>query len=368
MKIGLITFHNSNNYGAVLQTLGVQKTIEKLGHEPEILDYICYKKRNWYKSFRISKSPKANITNLINFPYLTVKNKKFKKYVETNYNLTENTYYSSIDMKDLNHEFDAFVTGSDQVWNPFNTGFDKAYLLDFVEDNDKKISYAASFGVANIPEEFHAEYKRLLSQINNLSVREESGKELVEAIAGKESKVVLDPTLLITKSEWQQFSKRHNKVKEKYLLLYTVNNSKSCCKYAESLAKLMGLKVVRICSDGRDYFNHYQTVIPSPEEYVGLFENAEFVVTNSFHGVAFSINLNKQFYVFLGKGINSHTRMLNLLNICKLRDRIINEDSNIEVKSAIDYNTVNKILERNREESLKFLENAFKQINDKNTL
>lgn len=359
MKIGLITFHNSNNYGAVLQTLSVQNTVKKLGYDIEIIDYICPKKKNWYKSFKVAKHPVRMIENMINFPYLVVKNKKFKLFQEQYYQLIKNSFEGIEALRGIDTRYDVFITGSDQVWNPLNTGFDKAYFLDFVTDNKRKISYAASFGISQIPIEYHEEYKRLLGNIKGLSVREKRGQEIIKELIDRDSHVVLDPTLLLDKVEWTTFSKEIENQGEPYVLLYTVNKSKQCNRYAQKLAKQLGCKVIKICSLGLDYLGKSKTVIASPEEYVGLFKNATFVVTNSFHGLAFSINLNKEFYIFLGKNINSHSRMENLIQLCHLESRIINEDSIVmlpEVK--IDYEKVDNILEKERDNSIQFLRQA----------
>lgn len=198
----------------------------------------------------------------------------------------------SSQLSQLNNQFDLFIAGSDQIWNFAITRGDTAFLLDFVTDPQKKSSYAASFGFDYIDEAAKPVFARLLPQFTHLSVREQSGARLVKQITGKDVPVVLDPTLLLPREHWAAFAAQ---VPSKgYVLLYLMNENDKIISFAKNLARQKGLPI-RCLSSNK--LKGIPCVGGTPEEFVGYFQNAACVVTNSFHGLAFSINLHKEFFV-----------------------------------------------------------------------
>ncbi|WP_040373720.1 polysaccharide pyruvyl transferase family protein, partial [Peribacillus psychrosaccharolyticus] len=247
--------------------------------------------------------------------------------------------------------------GSDQVWNYLTAGFDKSYFLDFVQDKSKKNSYAASFGVDSIPETYKKDYYKLLSDFQNISVREQQGADIVKDVLEVNPPVLLDPTLMLNREEWNRVSSK-NKENAEYLLLYLIAESKSIISLAKRVAKERNLKIIYISdrlykSTGMD--NRSKVGV---DEWVNLFLNASFIVTNSFHGVAFSINFQKEFYMqYLPGNAKVNSRLENILELTGLKDRFVSDFEKINI-DHIDYSKVNKILQQEREKSIKYLKNV----------
>ena len=177
MNFGIITFHRAVNYGAVLQTYALQEALRNLNIDSEVIDYRDNIIDNRFKFF-YDKSLKKLVKDFIYFPIFYRKNKKFEKFIEGNIVTTKKIIRNCDELNQLK-EFDQYITGSDQVWNYRLTNWDEAYFLDFVKDNKKKNSYAASFGMNEIPKKEQEKYKSLLSQFNHISVREENGIEII---------------------------------------------------------------------------------------------------------------------------------------------------------------------------------------------
>lgn len=367
MKIGIITFHNSTNYGAVLQTIALQNKLRELGYTPQIIDYICKNKVSMYKIFKLKKSMIGNIREIINIPYKYMKKRKIKLFTDKKYIITNQKFYESNDIKKIQNFWSCVICGSDQIWNYENTKFDTVYFLDFIDDKNKKISYAASFGVDFIEKKYIPEYKHLIDQIGKLSVREEQGKNIIREITGRDSEIVLDPTLLFNKEEWlKEIGTLSKKIGYKYILLYTLYNSKEIKELAYILKEKTGYKIIKICNRTLDILSRdYTTCIPSPYEFINLINNAEYVLTDSFHGVAFSINLNKKFFVYLGNGITNHSRITNLLNICGLSNKFIVNKNNFEINANINYELVNMKIDKERKKSVSYIINSIESVKSK---
>lgn len=367
MKIGIITFHNSDNYGAVLQTLALQKKLSELNNDVYIINYICKSKINMYKIFRINKnnSIKSNIRAVIDIPFRVIKRRRICKITKTMYNISNDIFYSSSEIEKADLNYDIYICGSDQVWNYENTKFDKTYFLNFEKKYNKKMSYAASFGINQIDKKYEKEYIELINEIKYLSVREETGKNIIKNLTNRECEVVLDPTLLLNQEKWISYTNTRNRYKN-YILLYSLNNKKEIYSIAKKLSNLTGCRILQINTGGlKDLASTFKNIIPNPLEFVNLINGANYIITDSFHGTAFSVNLNKNFFVYLGKGLKSHSRIIDLLTKCGLTDRIIIENKELDL-SDINYNEANKILESEREKSMNFIINSLTDSKNNN--
>lgn len=364
MKIATITFHRALNYGAVLQTYALQKTLENMGHEVEVLDYRSdfiekhYKRKTLKEILSIRQIAIIILLNgysindrsdFINFSRNNIKISD-KKLTKDNIHL-------------VNKEYDLFIVGSDQVWNYNTAGFDTTYFLDFVSNNNKKNSYAASLGIEHIPQEYRAKYKDLLINYNNISVREDQGrKELSQLLNRNDIETVLDPTLLLDKTQWEKLEKEIE-VPEKYVLVYLLAENRKIFNFAKKLAKENKCKIIYINDRLFKKAGMINQRHVSPEEWLYLFRNANYIVTNSFHGTAFSILLNKIFWTnYLPGSSNVNSRILNLLSKLKLEDRIIDDGASID-DTIIDYSIVNSLLNIEREKSLKYIVNMTNHYN-----
>lgn len=352
MKIGIITFHRALNYGAVLQAYALQEYLNTIGIDSEIIDYRSEYIEIFYKQIKENplKNPKMYLKELIYAPFNTLKRKKFdgflKKYIKFSKKIT-----TKEELKKINKEYDIFIAGSDQVWNLKWSGFDKTFFLDFAED-EKKYSYAASFGFDKIPQEQEREYYELLSKFKKISVREESGKKIIKDLLHQECEVSLDPTCLISKAKWENIAKKPKE--QNYILLYTLEKSKELEDYAEKKSKELNAKIVYIADAIKRKKKYIYRGFLGPDEFVGLFSNARYVVTNSFHGLMFSVIFEKSFCLQYQKKEGApNSRLIDFLNTYKLTNRIIEA---VRIRdSEIDYNFVKYLMEETKRESSNYL-------------
>lgn len=357
MKIGIITFHRPLNYGAILQTYALVKKINDINYDAEIIDYrnSCHEKVLNNMNFKTASGIKARIKSLI-FAKIN-KNKKYKFQQFTNNNIKiSKIIYDQKNVNESNKEYDFFITGSDQVWNLNLTNGDYTYFLNFVKSDINKISYASSFGYSKIPEKYKQETARSLNNYKKISVREQQAANIINDLLNKDVDVVLDPTLLLTKKEWLKISKKVTfRVPEKYILLYAVSPTKEDFEMAKKFSKIVKMKIILINYNMKYIFGMKNCFDMGPEEFIWLIENASYVLTNSFHGTAFSINFNKEFYVRLSKKENNgNSRIENIINLTKLNNRYLDENCIIN-KEKINWKEVNKIINEERNRSIKFL-------------
>lgn len=368
MKVSLITILDNTNYGTYLQALATGMTIKSLGHEVEVIRYMrpcmtfwgnskaVFKDRGllrWFHRCIIKYSRKSSQLRKLDIDFLA-------SYLP----LTDE--YVGFDALMANPPLaDVYLTGSDQVWNSFyNRGIDKSYFLDFTPKGKKRICYAASIGMPSFPEQEKDETKRLLKNYHEITVRELSAKQIL-ADMEISSEVVLDPTLLLNKEQWEQIAEKYTFTEdEPYLLTYSVEYGKedSYIKhYAKKIAEKKGLKLYHITYGGKPFDNYYDKVYSyaTPDKFLNLMLHASFVVVSSFHGTAFSINFNKSFITVSPKKFNS--RIMSLLEITGLKSRMVTDSSSpIESFDEIDYSSVNRILDGERMKSIKILSKMLK--------
>lgn len=355
MKAGILTFTNTLNYGAVLQAYALQEKVRALGCEVEVIQYVNkdIEDKEKGKSFSlIFKNPKAFLKKLTMGKALKNKEKAFKEYERLNVNLGKK--YDNTTISRAENDYDCFITGSDQVWNMGITHNDWNFYLDFVKDPKKKLSYAPSFGNSAFPDEQKEKAGKLLNEISALSVREKSGKELIKEMAGRDAEVVVDPTLLLNKNEWESKIKFKPNI-DKYILVYFPHNKKLVFDFVEKLKVKTGLPVIYLSISPRKQGGVQTIYDASPDEFLGWIKNAEYVVTGSFHGTAFSLNLEKQFfYEPLNEG-GIEGRIENLTRLTGTQDRCI---TSADMSAKIDYKNVRVELDRLRECSSSWLKNA----------
>lgn len=349
MKVGIVTFINTINFGASLQAFALQEVIESFGMRAEVIQYVNKDIENAEKN-KGGKSLKSLVKSVVVGSGFDRKIAAFKeyeeKYIHKGEELTKELEST------VNRSYDFFVTGSDQVWNTKLTHADWTYFLDFVQDNSKKVSYAPSFGNIPFPNEYYEKAAVYLNQINELSVREASGAELIHEITGRCAEVVLDPTLLLNKSEWMQrceFTPPY----EHYILVYFPHNKKKVFEFVNKLKKRTKLPVVYLSISPRIQVGVKTIYDASPDQFLGWMLHADYIVTGSFHGTAFSLNLEKQFF-YEPSGTGS--RIDNLVRLAGTYDRSI-DNANV-LNSNIDYEDVREKLNAEREKSKEWLKIA----------
>lgn len=347
-KIGITTFYNAYNYGAFLQTFALQKILEKK-YDVSIIEYSCEKIKKDYKLIKTTNMKKI-VKSLLFLPQNIKRTKKFKKCINDNIKLTN-----------IDCDFDCVIAGSDQIWNINLTGgYDKIYSLEYFK-NMKRISYASSIGDESLVHKNQEQYTKIMNNIDKISVREESAKKVLEQITSKNIKVTLDPTLLLTKEEWDQYV-TDDKINEPYIFSYFVAVTQENYDALKLFSKKFGLKTLSYSENPKEYNILKKCFTDDPFEFITKIKNAEMVFVSSFHATVFSIIFNKQFYCMPPK--DKKNRIVNLLEKLDLTDRIIDskEDiKNMKMDNKIEYKSVNKKLESLRKDSLKWLQEALEE-------
>ena len=360
-KIGIVTFSWAHNYGALLQTYALQEKI-KTTNKVEIINYVEKEEEEQYRPKILSKNIKSTIKNIIFFPKRVKRYNKFNKFIKRYINLSKK-YTSSNALKADAPNCDVYITGSDQVWNPEITrGLSDIYTLNFGKTDIRRISYAASVGDARQIEKNKDEFVKKLEIIDRISVREEDAKIKLENIMSKKIDVVLDPTLLLNKEQWDKKIGSPKKQKEKYILAYVVEEDIEYNKIVNYLSEKTGLKVIHFERRKNKYNNVLKTAYTNdPFEFVNLIKNAEYVVATSFHATVFSIIYNKKFFIIPHK--KTGARVINLLDKLDIKGRNFDnfdEFKNVNYNSDINWEEVNKRLEEERKKSIDWLKNAIK--------
>jgi hypothetical protein len=351
-KIGILTFHRALNYGALLQAYSLQRVLVDNGYDAELVDYRCKFIESYYVPLwkKIFISPKRFLAGIIFNGDILRRRDEFEEFTRTDITVSSNKYENLMDLSLIQDQYDYFITGSDQVWSPVCAGFDKAYFLDFVVEKSKKKSYAASFGVSLIPEEMKTEYRKLLKNFDRITVREEEGQRLVEQIIGIEPPLVVDPTLLLNKLEWLELCGDTLLSEKDFILVYLITEDSEVLSFAKKLSEKTGKKIIYINDRIIKRFGMDNKSNVSVKEWISYFMKADYVVTNSFHGVAFSVNFNKEFYVRYIPGAKVNSRISGILSRLNLEARIIPDSMDISTKK-INYTNIEKDISVMRNDS-----------------
>lgn len=378
-KIGICACYDSRNYGSMLQAFATQVVIENLGYESE---YIVYRKKKDF-IFILNQIPRLFNKNLM-FDKLmflkkkisisfqpdiksqeAIREKAFCRFKNNYYRHFSKEYYGYDALSEAAKQYDTIVVGSDQLWTPggLATNF---YNLMFVPDEVNKVSYATSFGVGKIPRHQHRKTKEYLSRINHLSVREIKGAEIVKSIADLNAEVVADPTLLLKDNEWLELIPNRSITETGYIFCYFLGENPKHRKIANQLKEKTGLKIVTtpfLDSFVKEDLNFGDEKLfdVGPDDFVNLIRNAQYVLTDSFHGTVFSIIHQKKFITLnrFDNGEQSrNSRIDSLCELLGLEERRYKNDILGEIEAPIDYKAVSDRLERLRIKSLDFLENA----------
>ena len=372
MKVGLITYHNTLNYGAALQTYATQRAIGNLGHKCIVIDYVnSVRGKKYNMSSLIHEKMKhgdirAAVKMAAGSIFVARRKKVFEKFYNNNLVKTKKEYHSNEELMKLNDDFDLFLAGSDQIWNPENNGADMAFLLDFVCEKRKTASYASSFGISEIPDELKKDYKDNLSRIKFLSARELQGIELIRELTGRHAELVLDPVFLLSKADWENLSKVEKKYNQPFIFEYTNRPG----QLEQALTALnLDLKKFKIHKISRyisilDLFDKKKIVdySISPERFVANIRDAQLIVTASFHGTALSIIMEKPFISVLTGDAGKDSRIESLLEITGLNGRMVSDKTEkIELLPEIDFTAAKKKLEVHLNNSLAFLKGALSE-------
>ena len=367
MKVDIITRHAIANYGSILQAYATERLFDKLNVESEIIDYIREEEnsKNLVKTYmkNLKKWNRNFITRFIykfiQRPNLYLMNNKFDKYRKRYLKLSDKQYKSQKELKENLPQADIYCTGSDQVWGQIaNDEYDENYFLEFVPSGKKCIAYSASFGKNELSENLKIRLPELMKKYSDIMVREMSAVKILNASGIDNVKLVLDPTLLLAKEEWEKNLCVKSNEKEQYILTYQLHHNKEFDKYLKKIAKETNLKVIRISSSIYYKFKYGKLLyLPDLEQFLTYFKNAKYVVTDSFHGTVFSIIFNKPVIDILPK--KTGTRIESILKLFGMDDRIVNDYNDMSIiNKEIDYKKVNDILYQERKKSIEYLKKA----------
>lgn len=373
--VGIITYHHYYNYGTMLQAYALQCKVADCGYKAELIDFkqdtsltrgemikLRLKRfpvyiKEFDKYFILSKSEK-------NFK---LRDKKFEEFYKKELVVGKQRYTSTVQLINQPPQYDGYVVGSDQTWNPYVAKSPEAFYLPFVSNGLKKGSYGPSLAVSRLTNEQKVRYKERLKDFAYLSCRESSGARLLEEVTEKRVIPVLDPTLLLTGEEWGKFA-APDKTAGEYILTYFLGDKKEHRKFVAQLSKNTGLKVVSLPISYLDIKDtKVEKIWGGPEDFISLIRNATVVCTDSFHGTMFSINFNTNFYSFCKMddktASSENSRLYSALQMFGLSDRLLKDGVEAPAKIVpIDFDTVNDILQCKRQESMEYLADMLQNI------
>lgn len=362
-RIGIITWHYYPNYGSHLQAFALKRYLSLQGYD---VFFINFRDTKFGKSSRLKKY----ITGLLlcipqSICQVISKKLTFASYrFEKKYIPQTSLAYNQEQLRSLANKFDTIICGSDQIWAP--NVFNPIYMLNFVPDDINKVSYAASIGLEHIPEKLVEDYKKYIGRINHVSIREDKGKEILKSQCGIDATVVLDPTLLLAKAEWDKI-KKPSKLRGKYIFCYFLKADHQYKELVKEYAIKNGYKIYGVSDSPDDltWMNCFNHQIVGPCEFIGLIEGAEGVFTDSYHGAIFSMIYHKSFTLFerfnSSDKICQNSRIEQLKKYFGIDENVVRAESLKTVElNSIDYDSFEKSLASLREHSASFLNKALK--------
>lgn len=375
-KTGIITILNVNNYGAELQAFALHHKLKLMGYDNEIINYLYYKNPE-YKSEKLSQpliktSIKNSLKDLVlkwldkysafKYPEIAKKRKQRFDDFHKNNTATSPVYKSYSELYNAKLNYDNYIVGSDQVWNPNNGTNMAPYYLTFAPENANKVSYASSFGIANVNQTYYPQYKKWINNLSHISTRESDGVDIIKNITGKDATHVVDPTLLLSKNEWENLMVPYE-AKEPYILFFIFKKNTYAEELAYKIQKKTGYKIIRVCKnemplESDDKILNIRDF--GPLEFLGLYSGASIVLTTSFHGSIFSLIFEKPFYTITPASKNNNSRQESLMAVVNLKDRLLREGDDVDLDQVNDINfeDVKKKLDKQIGISIEFLKNA----------
>lgn len=337
MKIGIITIHNSPNYGASLQAFALYKYIELQGHDCELIDlhrphqadFVPSKRFTKYRTDSLKSKVRCAISAMIGKKNIYYSSEAKKKFDDFNGQIKSSRPYYGIDNLYADPPlYDLYITGSDQLWNPAQPFCLEPYFLTFAPKGSKKISYAASIGISDLTVKEKKDFKRWLSSYTAISVREKQAKILLESFIDREIVQVSDPTFLLDVEYWHSMARKPVR-KQPYILLFTLSYNPVILNYALRLSRESGMRLISIAQIQPDSVDETYTTVKDagPREWLGYLADADLVITDSFHGTVFSILMgSRNFYTYIAPGNKRSSRITDLLSTLNLRDHLLNPD------------------------------------------
>jgi len=359
LKVSFITLLGIESYGSILQTLATQKKLEEYADNVEVIN--CVQNERIADAVRGRRNPIKIAIAL--FAYACYK-KNYCKFKKRYLNLSSNKYRTERDFESFPNNSDAYFTGSDQIWNIgcVSSMFYKARFLGFLPKESRKFAYSSSFGNDIVDDADVAKSKMFIEQFEKISVRESGGIKILTEQYGYQGAIrLVDPTLAMPPEFWRNYAPKP-KLRNKYILIFTLSKDKNIDRYANKISEITGVPLVRIC------VNPYQLTGPGKKlffptyfKFITLIDNAEFVVTDSFHGTAFAMNLNTEPIAILPKGRRG--RLSDFLKLVGNEHRIISDFNDFDVLNRpTDFENANRVLAQERVRVDEFLGSVFQSV------
>lgn len=367
MKISIITIHYIHNYGSVLQTYATQYLFEKAGYDVQIVDYVrpnC-RQENILAGQCMQDQRSGGVRSYPVIRHIMYYKRKyylkrcdsvFHAFIAKYIHLSQpyNTMESLMQDPPI---ADVYCTGSDQMWNSiWNDGILKEHFLVYAPAGKKRIAFSTSFGRTELDKSELEITRSFIQKYDAISVREKSALDLLEQMGYRNGVHILDPTLIMTANDWASQLSIIPKINYRYVLTYGLNDNQELGTFARKIAKDNGLRLINIGLSWRAYFNPGKTIqLPSVATFLSLIKHADYIVTDSFHGTAFSLNFNRQFFVFYPGRFS--TRLQSILSLTHQEHRAVSDcTADWKKIKPIDYTEVNTILARERQKARRFIE------------
>lgn len=370
-KVGILTMHRVLNNGSALQAYATQEFCRRLGYDAELIDYVYpneyHRKQRMSLKFVLLKFVRFFLHFIQGFP-LQKTQRLFATFYERWFVLSEKKYESRQDLQQEKWSYDVFMVGSDQVWNPRHIVSDNSFFFDFLSLNLKCVSFSSSLAQKGLTEEQSKLFKEQLQKFSAISVREKNGQILLSQLLSRKIECHIDPTLLLTKSDYLPIAKQSVlKIEEPYILVYILKYAYHPYPYVnrviEEAHRKTGLKVVCLDFSSRERLRvknvKYLRSVAGPSEFLYLFLNASLVITTSFHGTAFSLNFGTPFYSIVNDEQTGDDRMVSLIEQCGVSERIIVKNQpNFEIDLNLNNELIQENLRKEREKAENYLKFA----------
>lgn len=362
-KIGIMTFHRSENYGSVLQAYALAKAIDKIRGEntAQIIDYSNPGQRELYSIFLKNNSIKNIVKNIraaLNYSQLKRRKNNFNHFINNVLPVSEEKFYNSEELKNHKSNYEKIICGSDQIWNPQSVDFSMSFFA--VDFDCKKYAYAPSIRNAQAKdfERYRDEVSNALSGFEKLSLREKDSIPVLQQFTDKKIDCVCDPTLLLDSKDFDEICS-DDKIEGEYIFYYSIDYNAQSVEMVKYIADKLNMPVYIIFSTNKTYNVYFKgfhlSKSNAPGDFISLVKNARLVLSNSFHGTAFSVIYRKNFFALKANGYNDY-RIADLLCETGLQSRYIDIDDmkKINLKENVEFNE--NAIQKMREKSLNYLE------------
>ncbi len=348
MKIGLITFHDTTNFGSILQTYGLYKAIENLGHECFVIDYQCESiVARELPKFHLTVNVKSLVSQILFLPTKKRKHRKLLSFLSTHAKISQPLFRNTV--HEIDGEYDKYFVGSDIVWGLDITQGDTAYFLDFIKCKQQKFAFASSIGSPWTKEDKNR-VKPLLNEFQHIAVREDESADWVEELTLTRPDVVCDPTMLLESNEWERIKSDKYASIGRYVFVYFNDSANKALDSAKRYAKMFGTKVLYV-NYGRSIAGVQSVKPTSIEDFLSLIFYAEHIFTASYHGMLFSTYFRKQFSYFNRAHKSRMNTLARKLNVMQCNGETID----VANLPTIDYHSVGSAISAYRDYSLERL-------------